>query len=150
MLYTQADFDKNNAEVSKKLRIFGILFAAYIIILGVLFYFRLEALTSIATFVLGCPFIFFAYVYLIPPMKYKKFLKEMQKGREHVNEGCFQGFESAYLRDGIMVRPMVIIDDEGFEHRSYWDEEKPLPNIEEGVKIKVTTYGQNIKNLEIV
>ena len=151
MEYTKEDFGAVKSEINKKLLIFGLLTVAYIGICALLFVRRMELACTLFTFFAGAPLIFFIYVYLVPPVVYRRFLKEMHKGQQRENFGDFARIEEdVAVRDGLNFLPLIIIGEEGFEHRFYWDVQKPTPDIAVGARLKITTYGQSIKKLEVL
>ncbi len=149
MEYNQGDYDVLKREINKKLLVFGLVVAAYLTGVSMLFSMRLQFACMSFTFVAGSIIIFFAYIYLVPPLKYRKFLKEMHSGQQRESLGEFVRIEEdETFREGVSFYPFITVDDEGFEHRFYWDAQKPLPQIEPGAKVNVTTYGQSIKRLD--
>lgn len=151
MEYTSNDFAALKREVTRKLLLFGFFAAAYLGGCLAFFVLRWEAACSLFTLFAGAVLIFFIYVYLAPPLRYRSFLKEMQRGQQRVGKGELVRVEQDEdVRDGLPFRPLITLDENGFEHRYYWDVQKPLPQIQPGAKLIVTTYGQNIKKLEIL
>ncbi len=150
MEYTREDHMALRSELRKK----GLLFAGLgaLVLAGIitLFVLRLQAACMFFTFFSVSAFAFFAYAYLAPPLAYRKYLKEMQRGQQRINRGVFVRVEPGEdVRDGLPCRPRITADDEGVEHRFYFDCNKILPNIEPGARLIVYTYGQSIKKLEI-
>lgn len=149
MEYNRSDFSALKSEINKKLLIFGLITAAYLTGGWKLFSMRLQFACMSYSFIVGSIIIFFAYIYLMPPLKYRKFLKEMHNGQQRENLGEFLRIEEDQaVREGLAFYPFITMDEDGFEHRYYWDAQKPLPQIEPGAKLKITTYGQSIKRLE--
>ncbi|MGI5900167.1 MAG: hypothetical protein ACOX8S_09655 [Christensenellales bacterium] len=149
MEYNQKDYNALKIELNKKLLLFGLIMAIYIAGCSALFSMRLQFACMSFTFIVGSVIIFFAYIYLVPPLKYRKFLREMNSGQQRENIGDFMRIEEDQaIREGLPFYPFITIDEEGFEHRYYWDAQKPLLQIEPGTKVKITTYGQSIKRLE--
>ena len=151
MEYGAEDFSAIKSEINKKLLLFGFLTAAYLGIAIALFMARMQLACTTFTFFAGAVLIFFIYVYLVPPVIYRRFLKEMHKGQQRENFGEYVRIEEDLaVREGLSFKAMITVDEEGFEHRYYWDVQKPLPHIEAGTSVKIITYGQSIKKLEVV
>lgn len=149
MHYTQQDIQQNKQELNKK----GLCFlAALLLYLAASIYFVIArqqfACTLFSLVIL--PGIFFCFaVYLLPPLRYARFLRDVFEARRHEHRFTFTHFEpDLNTRDGVSFYPMIVTDDEGFEHRLYWDSQKPLPTLTQGQQITVTTFGQSIVELE--
>ena len=151
MEYTAEDYSAIKKEVNKKLAIFAVIAGVIIGCIGVMFWLRWQAACYWATFIVGGAYIFFAYIYLVPPVRYRRFLNEVANGQQRITEVRFLRFEEGEdVRDGLPFRGCITEDGEGYQHRYYWDVQKPLPEIEEGVAIRLTTYGQSIKKMETI
>lgn len=149
MEYTQQDYDAIKSEVNKKLLLFGLIAAAAAAVTTVLFVQRIQWACYLFTFFAMSALAFFIFIYLVPPLRYRKFIKEMNAGQQRVNELRFICIEEGEdVRDGLPFRPFIAEDAEGYQHRYYWDVQKPLPEIKEGTMVRLTTYGQSIKKME--
>jgi hypothetical protein len=149
MHYSREDLDRLNRELKKKGVLFGVVLALYIALSVYFVIARLQLLCTIVSLIVLPVYFFLFAVFLLPPIRYHRFLRDVFEARRHERELVFLRSEpDADVRDGVRFRPIIVLDEDGFEHRLYWDELKPLPPLEEGQKLKLTTFGQSIVALD--
>ena len=91
MQYSERDEHAIKREVLLKSIVFFVAFALIAALLIVLLNRRMQFLTSALTIVLGCLYIFFLYVFWVPPMRYLKYRREVGRGQRRVSEVVFDG-----------------------------------------------------------
>lgn len=149
MHYSQEDFKLLGGELRRKGFLFGGIFAVYLAFSIYCVIARLEMACTIVSAIFLPIFFFFFCVYLMPPIRYHRFLRDVFESRRHERELIFLRYEPDIdVREGVRFYPVIVLDNEGYEHRLYWDELKERLPLVEGQEIRVTTFGQNIVALE--
>ena len=149
MHYSQEDLDRLNRELKIKSLFFIIAFVLYLVLSVYFVIARLQLICTLVTLIVLPVYFFLFAVFLLPPLRYHRFLRDVFEARRHDRELIFLRVEPDIdVRDGVRFRPIIVLDEEGFEHRLYWDELKPLPSFEEGQVLHLTTFGQSIVAVE--
>ena len=95
---------------------------------------------------------FFVWSYKIAPwLKYKKFLKELKSGQRKHATLIYRGaaFETR-MYDGVEVWDLDFYEEDGQTERLLvLDAEYKKPELQEGQKVKVESYGSFITKLEL-
>ena len=145
MHYTQQDRARLSKELGIKGAVFGLIFAAYVAFCAYCLSARLQLVCQLVSLVGLAAYFFFFSVYLLPPLRYRRFLKDVFEARRHERELTFVRVEPDLdVREGLRFHPVIVLDDEGFEHRLYWDERKPLTELTPGQPVRLTVFGQVI------
>lgn len=151
MQYNEQIKGKIKREVRNKSIVFLAIFAVIAAVLAVLFTMRLQFWISVATLLLGGAFLFFLYVYWVPPVRYLRYQRELAAGQRRTSEVVFERFsEDRVLREGLWFYPVLTHDDEAYERIFYWDAEIPRAQIPQDTRVRIQSYGQNITSLEIL
>ena len=90
-------------------------------------------------------------VRFLPWLRYNRFLENMRTGRRRETECYFVALaDSVRTVDGVSIHDLnASLDPEGEDQRLfYWDDDKPLPELAPGQKVKIESYGNFITALE--
>lgn len=150
-MYTQSDFD--NAHKQKKLRLV-LLIAMGAAFLAAMFVFnslRIQVL-SIACAAVGFVLCYFVWSFKVGPwVKYDRHLKEIQEGQKRTVECEVLYFTpETRMMDGVEVNELVVTVgcEEEDERLYYWDADKPAPQVKEGDRVQITSYGNFVVELK--
>lgn len=87
---------------------------------------------------------------MMPWFRYRRFLRDMDEGLSRVTDGWFVSLsESPRMADGVSVHDFVLrVGDEEEDERLFlWDDDKALPEINEGEPIHVVSFSNFVKKL---
>ena len=150
-MYTEQDYTAAGKMKKKEIYIaVGILLAALAAMcVGVAV--RLRPLALVSPVVGGWIFFTLWTVKCLPWIRYDRFLNEMKEGRKRDTE-CFFWDVAGRVRivDGVQIHDVnASLDEQGEDLRLfYWDNEKPMPQIEKGRRVRITSYGNFITGIE--
>jgi len=150
-MYTEQDYTAAGRMKKKEIYIaVGILLAALAAMcVGVAV--RLRPLALVSPVVGGWIFFTLWTVKCLPWIRYDRFLNEMKEGRKRDTE-CFFWDVAGRVRivDGVQIHDVnASLDEQGEDLRLfYWDNEKPMPQIEKGRRVRITSYGNFITGIE--
>ena len=148
-VYTQEDYTAIDRQYKR--RLLWCLTPVAILLIGLIisFIIRIEWLSALLLIVAGALFIFLWDTVLSPVLAYRKFLRDLLSGRKRDYIGRFQGFESQnIMREGIPCRPFMLNVGDGKNEKDdrllYWDTQMPLPEWQEGMKLRVSTFDKSV------
>lgn len=151
MHYTKEDLAAAKSEATKK-TVFSWLYLA-LLVGGVVTFaiLRWQTACSAWVLILGCAGIFLGCTYVLPSLRYNKYLREMMAStRSHIRTGTFtllEEDESTYEK--LPVHALILTDEEGEPHRFYLDVQKSLPeHIQKGDRLTLVTFGQSVKEIQ--
>lgn len=152
-LYTEQDIRNAKRALSIRLMILGIILAVTIALMVV---FMTVARNQIATIILATVGMCIAYAFLtiklMPWFRYTRYLKDMRTGRSNVTEAWFVSCsDSTKISDGVAFHEFVVRVGEGEddERLFFWDDDKQLPALSEGQKIRIRAFGNYIMELDV-
>ena len=102
---------------------------------------------------LALVWLIFSYGMLYTPLrKYEKHLDGVLHGRTHEICGAWAGVSGDISEmDGVPSRSvgLTVQDDKGrdIERLFYWDIQKPLPDLQEGTRVKIVYHGKQVVSL---
>lgn len=99
----------------------------------------------LAAFVLG---VFIADNWLLPALRYRRFLREMQKGLRRACSGCIGAPGAAETRDGARVRPLEVRLDGGETRVFYLKADCAGDAAGEGARLRIESWGRHIVGWE--
>lgn len=150
-MYTEQDYTAAGKKMKKELYITIGLLMAFLAAMCVGLAFRIKPLVLGAPVVGGWVFFTLWTVKCMPWIRYNRFLSEMKEGRRRVTE-CFFWDVAGRVRivDGVQIHDVnASLDEHGEDLRLfYWDDDKPLPQIEKGRRVRITSYGNFITGIE--
>jgi len=116
---------------------------------------RQERVTVIITLVMGVLMIAGYDLFIKPLRCYEKHLSNVLHGRIHEVECNYaRTDEEISLVDGVAYHAMTFttVDEKNkpYDLLFYYDAEKPLPNIPEGAKVKVTYHDHEVAALSVL
>ncbi len=95
----------------------------------------------------------FAHGMLFSPLKkYEKHLDGVLHGPRHEIEGDWSGVSGDLSEvDGVTCRAVGLTVPDGhgrhYERLFYWDKQKPLPEIEQGARVRILYHGKQVVSL---
>ena len=104
-------------------------------------------------FALALMWVIFAHgLFFSPLQKYEKHLEGVLHGPRHEIIGAWAGVSGDVSDvDGVACRAvgLTVPDDKGrdYERLFYWDTEKPLPDVEQGTRVKIVYHGKQVVSL---
>ena len=148
-LYTAEMLESLNGTLKKRWILAGIvsalLLAGFIWSAAV----RMEWLSVVLVVLLGAFLIFYIEMFCRPLLDYRKLMVSALSGRSHDRDMEYVRTEpDSSSVDGVSCRSLIFLGDAD-KHGSremllYWDEEIPLPVLEEGKTYSVRYTGRNI------
>lgn len=154
VLYTEQDFAATKREFTKRLIILAAILIA-MIILEALFMTALRnryAVWAIAG--IGCCL---SYAYLtikvMPWYRYWAYQNDMRHGLARETDAWFVSCsDSTRESDGVQFHELIVRvgDAEADERLFFWDDDKKLPEIREGQKVHIRSFGNYITELHIM
>ena len=150
-MYTEKDFQAASREVKRRACILAAIFLAAAGLLTWALVARYRVLCYASVMLGCCAFYFYLMLKLLPWISYWKFLRDMRAGRSRVTEGWFVSLsDQARLSDGVAVHEFIlrIGDKEEDERLFFFDDDKPLPRLEAGQRLRLTSYGNYITGCE--
>ena len=107
---------------------------------------------SITTAVVGFVVSYFLWSFKVSPwVKYDRHLKEVKNGQKRATECEIKYFTpETRMMDGVEVNELIVTvgKEEEDERLYYWDADKPIPEVKEGDKVVVTSYGNFVVELK--
>jgi len=85
-------------------------------------------------------------------VNYYKFMRDMLSGRTRDTVGTFvECSDEVRMADGVQVHDvMLAVDGEEEQLLFYWDDDKPVPQIQEGTRVKISSYGRFVREMTVV
>lgn len=153
VLYTEQDFAATKREFIKRILILAAILIA-MIILEALFMSALRNRYAVwATAAIGCCL---SYAYLVlkvmPWYRYWAYQNDMRHGMSRETDAwyvsCSDGVRES---DGVRFHELIVRvgDKEEDERLFFWDDDKKLPEIQEGQKVHIRSFGNYITELHI-
>ena len=136
--------DQSYLDVHQKLhRRLAVLYTVLSLLLAVFIFAmvtRTEWLAMVSLCVAGCFAVFFAEMFCIPLVRYRRLIRSALHGRSHTRTMEFVRVEPDVSSvDGIPCRSLIFLgepDKHGTrEQMLYWDAELPLPDVQPGQEI---------------
>ena len=95
---------------------------------------------------------FFTYsMYCAPQVRYVRFVNDVRTGRSRGLDGSFVSLDPATRtgEEGVLIHDVIIrTAPDDVETLYYWDDRMPFPELEPGQKVKGTSYGRYVIQLE--
>lgn len=144
-MYTQEDYQKNRAQLRRRLIVSLIPAVLLLAVVVWSFIVRIKWLTMALTVLLGAELIFAYGMFLSPIIAYGRHLEQALKGRTRNTTGLFKEMEeSAVSREGVMYFPMLIsvgdIAEPEDDRLFYFDANIARPCFIAGEKLTVTAH----------
>ena len=144
-LYTQEDFQKNRAQLRRRLTWIMIPAAVLLGLVVWSFILRVKWLTMALSVVLGSGLIFAYGMFLSPIIAYGRHLQQALTGRTRSLAGAFKEMEeSAVAREGVMYYPMLVSVGDMAEPEDdrlfYYDANISRPSFQVGERLTITAH----------
>ena len=148
-MYSQTDIDFAH----KQWRGFYLLQTAFSLVLftaiGYFFITRSYLPTLLLSFVWYCEVLFMGGTKGKLLRTYYRFLTDMKKGKQRSSKGAYLSMRGPFWFENKEVYEMLLLEEDDFERKLYFDALKPLPQLERGQLIECTTYGNFVIDLQI-
>ena len=153
VLYTEQDFAATKKEFTRRVLILAAIIAA-MIVASVLFLTVLRNRYAMwATAGVGCCL---TYAYLaikvMPWYRYWAYQNDMRHGMSRETDAWYVSCsDSTRESDGVQFHELIVRvgDGEEDERLFFWDDDKELPDIREGQKVHIRSFGNYITELHI-
>ena len=155
-MYTEKDFEKTAKQTKNRIILGSLLICVF---LGFMIFLTVAEIQVWQMVTAGAGFIVCYFVWslkIVPWIQYNKFLKELRYGQRRTLECEFRqlGTETRQY-DNVEVRDVLVgvrSDDPKevrFDEKLFiLDAEKQFPKIEEGTKVRITSFGNFITDIE--
>lgn len=151
-MYEEADRLLADKEAKSALLRIGVLGLLYIAALVPTLVLRIQWMTIALSIAFGALLIFYWEMKVAPYTRYARFLRDMFAGLSRESTGEFVGVDAdTVLRDGVLFHPlhMRVGQMEEDMRLYYFDDSKPLPEIEPGAVVHITSYGNFVKSIRV-
>ena len=150
-MYTEKDFLSANKQKKIRLTLFAVLVLAFLAAMFAFNAMRIQPL-SITCAVVGFIVCYFIWSFKVSPwVKYDKHLKEVKSGQKRKTDCEIMYFtDETRLVDGVEVHELVarVGKEEEDERLYYWDADKARPDLKEGDKVSIISYGNFVVELK--
>lgn len=152
-MYSEKDYQ--NASKQAKVRLITLILAAILLIVAIIIINR-QRMQYIAMAIGAVGFIacyFLCSFKVTPWLRYNRFMREMKHGQRRKTECDFHNFSSeTRMHDGVEVYEMIVSvgDAEEDERLYYWDVDKPQPQLKEGDRLCVESFGNFVVSLQLI
>ena len=150
-MYSENDFIKANKQKKLRVALFVIMAAAFLALMFVFNAMRNQVL-SITTAVVGFMISYFIWSFKVSPwVKYDKHLKEIKVGQKRETECEVVYFtDETRIMDGVEVHELItrVGKEEEDERLYYWDADKKRPDLKEGDRVSIVSYGNFVVELK--
>lgn len=150
-MYTENDYAKAAKQTKIRVTLFLLMCLAFIACVVIFNTMRIQPL-SIAYSVIGFVVSYFIWSFKVSPwVKYNRHLKELKSGqkRETLCEFLYFTDETRTV-DGVEVHELIatVGKEEEDERLYYWDCDKPRPELKEGDRVSILSYGNFVVELK--
>lgn len=148
-MYTEQDFQDISAQLKKRIITFSIPAIMMLALVIIFFILRNQALTTIASLLLGAYGIFAFGMFIHPVFAYRRHLHYVLHGRVRKLTGAFKEMdETIALRDGVRYYAMLInvgkMENPEDDRLFYYDANLPRPDWQVGDMITITSHDKNV------
>lgn len=152
-LYTEQDFQATKKALWVRI---AILAAILLGTMGLMWLFVTGLRNRIAVDVTAVIGMCWAYFYLsfklMPWFRYWSYQQDMRQGLSRETDAWFLSCSTdTRLSDGVAFHEFIVRvdDDEDNERLFFWDDDKKLPELQEGQKLHIRSFGNYITELNI-
>lgn len=153
-LYTEQDYAVAKRKTGVRVAVFVIMI---LVIMGLMALFVTALRNRLAVSAVSIVGACLCYAYLInelmPWVRYWEYMKDIRTGKSHETEAWFVSCtDSTRKVDGVAFHEMIVrLGDGGEEDERmfFWDDDKTLPPVQEGQKLKIISFGSYITELYI-
>jgi len=150
-LYTEQDFQETSRALRKRALILtAILLGTIGLAVMFLTVWRNRIATDVTAAVGMCVAYFYLAVKLMPWYRYWSYQQDMKQGLSRETEAWFLSCsKDTRSSDGVEFREFIVRvdDDEDNERLFFWDNDKVLPEMKEGQKLFIRSFGNYITEL---
>lgn len=151
-MYTEQDLSSVLEQRNKRWLVVGVICLLLAVVLVFSLVVRMEYVTILSTIALGAVLLFGYEMFIKPLHRYSIFLDNALNGRSHEVECTYQGVEADISQvDGVDYYGITVLqnDDDGkpFERLFYWDAQRPIPQLQQGDKLRIIFHDRMVSNL---
>ena len=150
-MYTDADFTTIRAQKMRRLYCAFAFLALAIATMVVGATIRIELLCTLGAALFACLFYAVLELFAMPYVRYDRFLRDMQEGLSRTMDGYFLHVSTEpRMSDGVLCYDFIVSESETeqAERLFYFDADKTLPTLSEGQKLRITSFGNYITQIE--
>ena len=152
-LYTEQDFAATKRTFIGRIVIFAGMILVTAVMLGLFVSVFRNRIAVIATAVVGaCLCYAYLAMKLMPWFRYWVYQNDMRQGMSRETDAWFVSCsDSTRVADGVAFHEFIVRigDGEEDERLFFWDDDKKLPEIQEGQKVHIRSFGNYITELHI-
>ncbi len=150
-LYTEQDFAQIKRTFQQKTAIFGAMVLITAVLMALFMTVFRNRIATIGTAVAGaCVSYAFLSIKLMPWFRYWAYQNDMRHGMSRETDAWYVSCsDSTRLSDGVAFHEFIVRvgDGEEDERLFFWDDDKKLPEIREGQKLHIRSFGNYITEL---
>lgn len=151
-MYTEKDFE--NASKQARWRLIALILMAILLLFAAVMVNRQRLeYPAMAMAALGFMITYFVACFkVVPWIRYNRFMREMKNGQRRKAECIFKYFDTERrMHDGVEVYDMIVTvgTEEEDERLYYWDIDKKQPELREGDRICVESYGNFVVSVTL-
>ena len=150
-LYTKQDYEATKKALGKRGWILAAILLGTCALVALFLTIWRNRIAADATAVVGmCAAYFYLTVKLMPWYRYWSYQNDMRQGLSRETEAWFISCsKSTREADGVEFREFIVHveDEEDNERLFFWDNDKVLPEIKEGQKLHIRSFGNYITEL---
>ena len=151
-MYTEADYRTASSQTKLRLILMSALIAALLVCVLVFNSLRWQY-PMLALAAVGFVLVYFLWSFKLTPwIRYNRFMRELKHGQRRTLECSFiYKTDETRLYDGVEVHDVLVTvgTEEKDERLFVLDADKQLPEIKEGDRLTVTSFGNFITDIEL-
>ena len=150
-MYTSQDLDRARAAAKKSAVLSAALLALGIALLAYALVARIKPLAFGGLILPAMAAYFIFDVWCSPRLKYLRFVQDLLGGRSHHVRGVIRGVagQARNSEEGVAVHDVTVrAEGEEMDTLFYWDDQRPLPQVDPQRLMAITAYGRYIILLE--
>lgn len=150
-MYSEKDFIQANRQMKIRVILFVILAVIFAAAMFVFNAMRIQP-ASISAAVVGFIVCYFIWSFKVSPwVQYNRHMKEIKTGQKRETACEIKYFtDETRIMDGVEVHELIVTvgKEEEDERLYYWDADKQRPDVKEGDKVSIVSYGNFVVELK--
>lgn len=152
-MYTQRDIADIKAQTKRQILIWLLPEALLLGLVVFSFIHRVQWLTAALFALLGCAVLFSLSLFILPLIRYRKFLEQAVLGKQRRSILAFKSAgDKAVMRDGVAFIPLMLTAGQPREamddRQLYWDQNLPLPAWQTGDRLTIDSHEKAVTRWE--
>ena len=152
-LYTEKDFAATKRTLQMKIAVFSMIVLVTAVAMGLFVSVLRNRIAVIAAGIAGaCLCYAYLSLKLMPWFRYWVYQNDMRHGMSRETDAWFVTCsDSTRISDGVPFHEFIVRvgDEEEDERLFFWDDDKKLPELKEGQKLHICSFGNYITELHI-